>query len=64
MPGGEGDKVAVFARGNHAFALTVLDDPPEDDDFVGTPPDGAVVVADGKLYVRIDGTWEPFTPDV
>ena len=58
----EGDKAAVFVSGNHAPVLPVFAAAVTDADFVVTPPDGAAVVTDGKLSVRIAGTWETFTP--
>lgn len=36
---------------------------PTDDDFNLTPPDGTLVVDEGKLYARINGTWESFAPE-
>jgi len=55
--------IAVLADGNHVPVLPVLAAAATDADFVGTPPDGSAVVANGKLSVRIDGTWETLTVD-
>lgn len=57
-------KIAPLTYGNHAPVLPVLAGAATDADFVGTPPNGTTVVANGLLSVRIAGAWETFTPDV
>lgn len=57
--------IAVQKWGNHSPVLPVVEGTPTDADFVGTPPDGTIVIGDDGgdpatfgVYVRVNGAWE------
>lgn len=55
--------IAPQKWGNHSPVLPVVSGTPTDDDFVGTPPNGTVVIGDdgagtNEIYVRVGDAWE------
>lgn len=57
------DTISILKSGNHAAPLPVLAAAATDDAFVGTPPDGTLVVANGVLSVRVAGVWRTIALD-